>query len=476
MIALNLTSIGASHIRSGKECQDFSLCDTNERYCYAITCDGHGGDNYFRSALGSRFAAQAASSCITEFLNDVIGGYKPEDPESMLVQLEKSIIARWNASVWEHYESNPFTEAELNSVDEKRRKRILAGKSIESTYGTTLIALAVSGDFWFGIQIGDGKCVRVQQDGSFDMPIPPNEKCFLNSTTSICDENAIEDFRHCYSEQSPVALFCGSDGIDDSFITDAQLYKLYATIARSFATSEYSKAHAELEDYMPRLSFKGSGDDVSIAGLIDISRVIEAIGEADEFDDSSDIVSGEGTDAKGAMRVWECPNCGNICATNFCGECGAKKPEYSVQAEDGPSSEDVTTLTVDDIVRTNESAAIGKSKHGVNPDSVANPIDVRSEGEGDLESDLAEGVNPEEPIAISQAFEDSVIRNPIEESNDAAVEAEEADGQGDDEVILAAECIEGQKSATSNGESALARELEGHTETEAVNDGDAGKK
>ena len=339
MKALNLTSIGASHIRSGKECQDFSLSDSNERYSYAITCDGHGGDNYFRSAYGSRFAAQAASSCITELLNDIAEGYEPNDPATMLVQLEKSIIARWNAAVWEHYESNPFTEDELAIVDEKRRKRILSGKSIESTYGTTLIALAITEKFWFGIQIGDGKCVRIMADGTFDMPIPPNEKCFLNSTTSICDENAIEDFRHCYSEEMPVALFCGSDGIDDSFIKDEQLFKLYATIARSFATSDYSQALAELEDYMPRLSSKGSGDDVSIAGLIDIALVIDAIGEADEPESSSDQeAAGKAAAAEHESRVWECPKCGNVCATNFCSECGTKRPEHAKAIENSEES------------------------------------------------------------------------------------------------------------------------------------------
>lgn len=311
MKTLNLTSIGASHIRSGKECQDFSLSSSTDDCSLAITCDGHGGDNYFRSALGSQFAAQAASACITELMFDVGKGYRPSNPEDMLVQLEKSIIARWNAAVWEHYESHPFTQEELDSISESRRKKLQAGRYIESTYGTTLIALALTKDFWFGVQIGDGKCVRIKSDGSFDMPIPPNDKCFLNSTTSICDENAIEDFRHCYSEEQPIALFCGSDGIDDSFIKDEQLYKLYETIARSFAKSEYDQAKLELEDYMPRLSSKGSGDDVSIAGIIDTDHVIGAIGEEPEPE----------------PRVWTCPSCGAIVTTNFCGECGTRKPE-----------------------------------------------------------------------------------------------------------------------------------------------------
>lgn len=279
LLAMNLTSIGASHIRIGKECQDFSLSTKTDTYAMAITADGHGGDNYFRSAYGSCFAAQAASACISEFMQDWDASVIPSKPEELLVQLEKSIIAKWNASVWEHYEANPFTEDELNSVSESRRQRILSGKSIESTYGSTLIVLVWTNAFWFGLQIGDGKCVRVKRNGEFDQPIPPNDKCFLNSTTSICDENAIEDFRHCFSTEMPAAIFCGSDGIDDSFIRDEQLYKLYSTIARSLAEKEFESAYAELEDYLPRLSSKGSGDDVSIAGILDKGVVIQALPE-----------------------------------------------------------------------------------------------------------------------------------------------------------------------------------------------------
>lgn len=278
-LAINLTSIGASHIRVGKECQDFSLSESTDTYSMAVVCDGHGGENYFRSAYGSCFAAQAASACISEFMQDFDTTVVPAKPEQLLVQLEKSIIAKWNTSVWEHYESNPFSEEELNSISESRRQRVLSGKSIESTYGTTLIALAWTKSFWFGMQIGDGKCVRINKDGAFDQPIPANEKCFLNTTTSICDANAIEDFRHYFSTEMPAAIFCGSDGIDDSFIRDEQLYKLYSTVARSLSENEFDTAYAELEDYLPRLSSKGSGDDVSIAGILDKQAILEALPE-----------------------------------------------------------------------------------------------------------------------------------------------------------------------------------------------------
>lgn len=46
-------------------------------------------------------------------------------------------------------------------------------------------------------------------------------------TTSISDSNAIDNFRHIYSESVPGALFVASDGIDDCFSNtddNAQLF------------------------------------------------------------------------------------------------------------------------------------------------------------------------------------------------------------------------------------------------------------
>ncbi len=44
---------------------------------------------------------------------------------------------------------------------------------------------------------------------------------------------------------------------------------LYKTVLYSFASSDFDSAVTDLSDYLPRLSAKGSGDDVSIAAVLD---------------------------------------------------------------------------------------------------------------------------------------------------------------------------------------------------------------
>ena len=273
--SFNLTAQGASHIKKNKECQDASLSYQDENCAIAVVCDGHGGDDYVRSAIGSKFASAIAKKNIQKFL---LGMDKEKfflNQDKQLKILEASIISHWNESVSDYHSKHPFDEAELIVVSEKAKKRYLEDGKIWSAYGTTLIAVAMNEDYWFAIHIGDGKCVAINHAGEFKQPIPWDPKCFLNATTSICDSDAIDNFRHFYSDKLPAAVFVGSDGIDDCFNNNEQLYNLYKTVLYSFATTDFKEACEGLADYLPRLSAKGSGDDVSIAALLDMDSISE---------------------------------------------------------------------------------------------------------------------------------------------------------------------------------------------------------
>lgn len=272
--AFHLTKQGASHIKKNKECQDASLSFSNEEYAIAIVCDGHGGDDYVRSATGASLACGIAMKNIVSFLHDVNKDELQTYHDQMFKTLEASIIAGWSTAIYDDYSQRPFTEEELSVLSEKAKKKYLEGK-IDSAYGTTLIAVVLTTEFWFGLHIGDGKCVAINREGQFGQPIPWDEKCFLNATTSLSDSNAINNFRHFFSYKLPAAIFIGSDGIDDCFKNDQQLYSLYRTVLYSFATSDLEAAKADLGDYLPRLSAKGSGDDVSIAAVMDLSIIGE---------------------------------------------------------------------------------------------------------------------------------------------------------------------------------------------------------
>lgn len=271
--AFHMSERGESHLHDGRVCQDSSASFSDECGTVAVVSDGHGGCDYVRSQIGSAMACEAAVKNIRRLFENISPEAFLAEPDMMLIQLEAAIINDWNESVRSHYEANPFTEEELDCVSEKAGASYRSGHRIERAYGATLIAAAVTKEYWFGIQIGDGKCAAFDEAGICTQPIPWDEKCFLNKTTSICGSDALRDFRHFYSEKIPTAVFMGSDGIDDSFKNEEDMYDFYKTILYAFSISDYTQAVDELKAYLPRLSKEGSADDVSIAAWMDMDAL-----------------------------------------------------------------------------------------------------------------------------------------------------------------------------------------------------------
>jgi serine/threonine protein phosphatase PrpC len=274
VVAFSHSVIGASHIKNGQPCQDASLCVKDKAYTFIAVADGHGGERYFRSDIGSRIAVQEAKDAMTN--KDVIKALKKakkgKDRERVIEQLKKSILGYWNTSVYLDEEMNHFTDEELAGVSEKYAVRYWEEREhedIATAYGSTLIAVLLTDTFTLALQIGDGNCVIVDKDGVFSQPVPACDKCFLNTTTSLCEENAIDTFRHAYIEIPPAAVLIGTDGIDDCFAGAEKLYDFYRVILTSFRDKNEDTAKTELIDYFPRLSDKGSGDDISIGMMVD---------------------------------------------------------------------------------------------------------------------------------------------------------------------------------------------------------------
>lgn len=274
----SVTSIGASHIKGEKVCQDFALNGEGSDYAVAIVCDGHGGNKYFRSDRGSRMAAEQAHAAIRDFMKSrfakSLQGGKFVDmllsnPEAYLNQLSANIIYRWREAIAADLTLEPFTETEIAILSPKELTAFQTEEGWVSAYGTTLIAAVRAKEFWFGLHIGDGKCVAVDSTGEYSQPIPWDEKCFLNQTTSLCDENALSRFRYYFSKENlPIAIFIASDGVDDTFGTDEALHGFYKTILQLFSEKGFPDGVAELQTYLPQLSAKGSQDDISIAGIL----------------------------------------------------------------------------------------------------------------------------------------------------------------------------------------------------------------
>ena len=320
IIVFNATCKGASHIKSGKPCQDYSLSwKSEDKGIYvSIVCDGHGGDTYVRSDVGSRLAAEIALNNIKAFVEYTPASLfldksaaitaRPEDDDYLFTSQKKvnpadmgetqlaqhnqdeqfrkavaevpqqdeafmglfgRIYIQWLNAIEEDSKQNPFTEAE---------SALLKNNRLVKAYGTTLMAYVRTPLYWFGFHIGDGKFVCCNEDMQWREPVPWDCNCFLNITTSLCERNPLHSFRYAFSGKGdfPAAVMLGSDGIDDTYLTMERLTSFYSKTLGVFLDEGLEKSVADLNEYLPRLSAKGSRDDMSMAGVIDMDAIKHA--------------------------------------------------------------------------------------------------------------------------------------------------------------------------------------------------------
>ena len=266
MYAFHVIERGYSHILTDKPCQDYAASHYTKDYAIGIVADGHGSKRYFRSERGSKFAVEVTMTILQKFLSSTRNMTRLPNGDWQK-QIAASIISRWNDRIENDKTTDPFTDEELRSLKDSERQQIEDGKW-QSAYGTTLIAIVRTKACFLGLHIGDGKCVAVDSNGNPSQPIPWDNRCFLNQTTSLCDSNALYLFRFVYqTENLPVAAFIASDGVDDTYPTDERLYEFYRTVWKMFQDNPKS-AKEDLQSFLPKMSEQGSHDDISIAGII----------------------------------------------------------------------------------------------------------------------------------------------------------------------------------------------------------------
>ena len=304
--AFHQSVTGHAHKMKQIPCQDASdsfSCSGNKRYSVIAVADGHGSSACFRSDRGSKFAVSAAMNCLRQyaenllmdseriqsFIHDVL--HDPSNQKVSLHQLTNSILARWYDNVMQDYRSFPLQTEEKEAHPELSRPDV----NIAHIYGTTLIAALWLPFCLILIQQGDGRCDVFYQDGSVEQPIPWDELCQENITTSMCDRDAATRIRSCIinsQRKKPIACFLGSDGIEDSYRDTYENFggkhilmggvhvfnkAIIGRILQKIGLlKEFEK---ELEPYLQNFSangqfgWGGSGDDVSIAGIVSTIQV-----------------------------------------------------------------------------------------------------------------------------------------------------------------------------------------------------------
>lgn len=309
--SFSITHKGAKHDEV-EHCQDYSTHISFENGDIIVVADGHGSSKCFRSDIGSKMAVDATESIIKYNLKKLSETIKePENFKTVLYEIVKQIINKWFKSVAKDEEENPLQEdPRLKDTTDELIKRYNNDCDYRChAYGTTLIVAVNSDEYWFGFQVGDGRCLVLYEDGSWKMPIPWDDGCSFNVTTSICDDDSLSSFRYwfgfgesdwSYTEYSygvigdtknynspykvssrPLAIFIASDGVEDSYPTfnnNKYIINFFRNRLLELIENGYDSFKEEIDVFAKRFASHESKDDVSIAWIIaDLSNKFELL-------------------------------------------------------------------------------------------------------------------------------------------------------------------------------------------------------
>lgn len=269
------TIIGASHLAKGTVCQDWSDFRANEDYAVAVVADGHGSKRHFRSDVGSKLAVQACLEAVSDYLADAEAFQEAleTDHKRIIRRIEKNIILRWNLAVRAHSEANPFTEEERLPFSEEKFNAL----RLESIYGTTLICAVLSKEYTFGMQIGDGSLVVIDEDAEADMPIIDDESAPANLTASLCNSNAIDLFNQFFIPDQALAVFVSTDGLYTSFRSPEDFLDYHSIIASHL---DKPKAFdAIVQRNLEKRTHYGTQDDISFSCAYEMERILDSTAE-----------------------------------------------------------------------------------------------------------------------------------------------------------------------------------------------------
>lgn len=268
---------GAGHIKKDMPCEDYGIKFENDECKIFALGDGHGDSNCPRSSFGSRTVCEIAVQELQLFAKEIRNQKWEEQlmdkygASELVNQLVTSIFGKWSCVVNEDFLQNPLSEKEeLEAKDYIERYR--RGERIEHIYGTTFIACLMTDEYVLLLQQGDGRCVVFDCDGNATQPIPWDDRCFANVTTSVCDVDAVQSCRYHIidlRQNAIIACVAGSDGVEDSFGSMDKMHTYYREklqIACELGVEELEK---HLSETLPGFSAEGSQDDTTICGLIE---------------------------------------------------------------------------------------------------------------------------------------------------------------------------------------------------------------
>ncbi|GHV31355.1 hypothetical protein FACS1894167_13610 [Synergistales bacterium] len=254
---------GASHKRSGKECQDSNRGFSLGQASILSVADGHGSNSCPYSKTGSVIAVSAFCKIMRDYCK-----HYANDMETLLTFLNREgdtkvaqeIDQEWKRRVRKVHKDNK-REQYVNDKGEKDYAAIYA------LYGSTLLGLLIAPSFLFAFQLGDGDMACISDAGA--EPIIVTEKILGTETHSLSKldawKKAITRTKRTVSDtpEPPHAFMLTTDGFANSYASQEEYTK---SAGEYFALIQKHGAEAvssNLRQWLSETSEMGCGDDIT---------------------------------------------------------------------------------------------------------------------------------------------------------------------------------------------------------------------
>ena len=241
------STIGYKNIVKNINSQDYLDYKIVKDCIICCVADGHSGEFFEFSHIGSKLACKAAINII----EDVVDKSESE----ILSMLKGEAIQQKIQEMW------------MDMVNEDYRKNNpVVFKTQYLKYSTTLIVLLITKDFRLYLKLGDGNIV-VKEKNEFKNVIATKEH---NIVDSLGRRDSFKNIMYRIENNNVDSIILFTDGYENSFRDEEKLYKSLDSTINKYNGSIFSrlKLMKEYNLYLSKLSKTSSLDDISIIFIL----------------------------------------------------------------------------------------------------------------------------------------------------------------------------------------------------------------
>ena len=277
--AIGESVIGVTHARDGRACQDaFRVYVSTPGVVVVAVADGHGQAKSFRSQDGANVAVEVAVDTLVNFAQskpgESDGAFRAR--KDLAAHLPRVVAQTWRERVQGHSERHPFSPDELALLGDRfsivpdQPMSPDSCRAVWRAYGSTLLAVLVTGPYALALQIGDGLLMAAGASGEGGEVLDPDALNFGTSTTSLSDEDAEVRLRWRiipHEGDYPILYWLCTDGYEKAFRAD-DLAGVCLEYREAFRQPDGWRVIEEnLAEGLHQASARGTGDDATAAFL-----------------------------------------------------------------------------------------------------------------------------------------------------------------------------------------------------------------